>query len=153
MVSVQASLCGEFRLRLGTSRHRKSGLVVVGICLGVYVVFAVAFHRLIEPAVGKNYGVAAYKPPVATVVAHSDAVPVAPTAPEVPSPVASEPYVSAASAAPVPDTTKKTAAVVPKKAPKKPVARTPPRQDQWPRERQNPWDFASRGSYGYRPWF
>lgn len=140
-------------MRLGPSRHQKSGFVVVGICLGVYVVFAVVFHWLMEPAVGNKYGIAVYKPPGATVVGHSDARPVASTRPEVPSPVASEPYEPAASAAAALGIAEQTATMVRKKARKKRVARTPPRQDQGARERQNPWGFASGGSYGYRPWF
>jgi hypothetical protein len=137
-------------------RHRKSGLAAAGSCLAVYVVLAVAFHWLIKPVVGKNYGPAAYLPPE-TFAARFDALPEAPAraafASPVSSPLAPEPAIATAVKAPAPDT-----AAAPKKAPKKHVARArPPRPQEQPIKAQqnpgSPWDFASRGLFGNRPWF
>jgi hypothetical protein len=42
-----------------------SALSVIGSCLGVYAVLAVAFHALVEPSLGKSY--TANKAPAATI--------------------------------------------------------------------------------------
>lgn len=136
-------------------RRRKSGLAAAGGCLAAYVVLAVAFHWLMRPVVGKNFAAVAYEPPVATFASRFDALSEAPARAALPARAASGPAISTAAAASAPDT-----AVAPKKAPKKHVARTRPPaplpQDQWVRGHQNqqtPWDFASRGFFGNRPWF
>ncbi len=133
-------------------RHRKSALAAAGSCLAIYVVLAVAFHWLIKPVVGKNYGPATYLPPE-TFALRFDALPEAPARAALASPVAPEPAAAAAVTAGAPDT-----AVAPKKAPKKHVARArPPRPQEQPvRPQQSagaPWDFVSRGLFGNRPWF
>ena len=118
----------------------------VGFCLGVYVVLAVAFHWLMQPTVSENYGVAAYKPPPATIVVYPKAPFVPPPPSELPSSsIAEEPPASTAFAA--------APAEVLKQVPKKHVARTAPRRERPARERRNPWDYAWGPSYGYRPWY
>jgi hypothetical protein len=63
-----------------TSRRRgSSALAVVGGCLGVYVVLAMAFHWFAEPSAAKSRAVAPYQPPPAAVM--QAATPVAPPAP------------------------------------------------------------------------
>ena len=58
-------------------RRGSSGLAVVGICLGVYAVFAVGFHWFVEPSIAKA--------PPATVLPYSDAA-VAAATPSAPPP-------------------------------------------------------------------
>jgi hypothetical protein len=129
---------------------------VIGSCLGVYVVLAVAFHWFVQPSVGKSNRAPAFN--AQAVVALPDSVaplpsPVAP-APPAPSQFAAAPP-AAAEATPAvvpPNAAEATSAVVPPNAAKKYVARK--RQD---RERR-PWDFSwgpSNGyrSNGFRPWF
>ena len=88
------------RVRLNTSRSRGSyALAVIGGCLGVYAVLAVAFHWLVEPTLAKNQGVAAYEPAPVRIV-QSPALPVVPAVrSEPPSRVASKPGTSATTAA------------------------------------------------------
>jgi type II secretory pathway component PulM len=63
-----------------TSRRRGlSALAVVGSCLGVYIVLAMAFHWFVEPSVAKIRAVAPYQPPPAAMM--QAATPVAPPAP------------------------------------------------------------------------
>jgi hypothetical protein len=126
-------------VRVGTSRNRHSSLLVVGICLGVYVVLAVCFHWLTQRGVVTAYGVVASKPSPTTAVVSSDARFMTPAPPEQPSPVPSEPSMSARVKPPTPATvtlaavppeTVEIPAVAPKKAPKNRVARTAPRREQ-----------------------
>jgi hypothetical protein len=148
-------------MRWGTSRNRHSTLLVVGSCLGIYVVLAVCFHWLTQPTVVTAYGVTASKPPPTLAVVSSDTRIVTP-APQ-PSPVPSEPPTSARAkppprfaTVPVVEPAPKAvenSAVAPKKAPKNRVARTAPRRERPVRERRNPWEYASGPSNGYRPWF
>jgi hypothetical protein len=89
------------RVRLSTSRSRGSyALAVIGSCLGVYAVFAVAFHWLVEPTLAKNQPVAAYEPSPVRIVqpAAPSVVPAVRSEPA--SRVASKPATSATSAAP-----------------------------------------------------
>jgi hypothetical protein len=152
---------------VGTSRNKNSGLVAgVGFCLGVYVVLAVGFHWVMQPTVFKNSGLAAYKPPPATVVVYSEAPFVPPVPSEQLAPARSEPPsvaveapISAAgvkAAAAAPDASEKAAEIVPKKPRRNHVARAAPRRERpvrQVRERRNPWDFAYSPPYGNRPWF
>jgi hypothetical protein len=63
-----------------TSRRRgSSAFAVVGSCLGVYVVLAMAFHWCVEPSVAKSRAVAPYQPPPAAMM--QAAAPVARSAP------------------------------------------------------------------------
>jgi hypothetical protein len=63
-----------------TSRRRGSSVfAVVGSCLGVYVVLAMAFHWFVEPSVAKSRAVAPYQPPPAAMM--QAAVPIARSAP------------------------------------------------------------------------
>ena len=142
-------------MRVRTSRHQEFSLVAgVGICLGGYVVLAVAFHWLMQPTVFENYGVAAYKPPPGTIVVYPEAPFVPPAPSELPlSSVAAEPPALAAFATAIPEVEERPVAEVPKKALKKQVARKTPRHERPVREHRNPWDYAWGPSYGYRPWF
>jgi predicted lipid-binding transport protein (Tim44 family) len=119
-------------------------LAVIGSCLGVYVVLAVAFHWFVQPSVGKSYGAPAFN--AQAVVARPDSV-----AP-LPSPVAPVPPAPSHFAAAPPAAAEATPAVVPPNAAKKYVARK--RQD----GERRPWDFTWGPSNGYRsngsrPWF
>src|SRR6266516_3980502 len=93
------------KLRLRRSRSRGSSvLAVVGGCLGVYAVFAVAFHWLVEPTV-KIQAVAPYEPSLARAVQSSATSFVTPARPDLPSRVTSKPPASARVAAPAPKST------------------------------------------------
>jgi hypothetical protein len=48
-------------------------LVAVGTVVGGYVALAVGFGWLMQPAVFENSGIAAYKPPPATIVVYREA--------------------------------------------------------------------------------
>jgi hypothetical protein len=149
---------GAFTMRLRTSRRRWSILAVIGCCLGVYVVFAVAFHWFVEPTVGKSYAAyapPAYQPPTSRAPAAAVAGPSAAMAPAA-SPIAPElPRVAAAFAA-LPDAAEKTAEeraadVAPKDAAKKHAAHA--RHERSGRHIRGPWDFASSLFSGSRRWF
>src|SRR6267142_2393699 len=103
-------------MRSNGSRRQDFRLAAgVGFCLGVYVVLAVAFHWLMQPTVSENYGIAAYKPPPATIVVYPKAPFVPPAPSELPpSSVAAEPPASAAFAAVVLKVEEKSAVEVPK---------------------------------------
>jgi hypothetical protein len=145
-------------MRWRNSRNRHSTLLVVGTCLGVYVVLAVCIHWLTQPAIVTAYGVTASSSPPTTAVISSDARFVTPVLQ--PSPVPSEQPTSAPSrfaTVPLVESAPKVvenSAVAPKKAPKNRVARTGPRRERPIRERRNPmWDYASGSYNGNRPWF
>jgi hypothetical protein len=155
--SVVVSFLGAFTMYLRTSRRRWSVLSVLGCCLGVYVVFAAAFHWFVEPTVGKSYAAyapPAYRPPTAAVRGPSAAVPrAAAVAPAVA--VAPESRVSAAFAA-VADVAQstpeeKTTDMATKDAPKKHAAHS--RHERSARHARNPWDFAATLFSGSRRWF
>src|SRR6266545_2677181 len=106
------------KLRLRRSRSRGSSvLAVVGGCLGVYAVFAVAFHWLVEPTV-KNQAVAPYEPSLARAVQSSATSFVTPARPDLPSRVTSKPPASARVAAPAPKSTETARSAAPSSAPK-----------------------------------
>lgn len=150
-------------MRLQTSRRRWSILAVIGCCLGVYVVFAVAFHWFVEPTVGKSYAAyapPAYQPPTSRAPAAAIADPSAAAA-RAASPIVPEsPRVAAAFAA-LPDAAEKTVAekaaeekatdVAPKDALKKHAAHA--RHERSGRHIRGPWDFASSLFSGSRRWF
>jgi hypothetical protein len=93
-------------LRLNSSRSRgSSALAVVGSCLGVYVVLAVAFHWLMEPTVAKNQGVAPYEPSPARIVQASGPPSVPPVRSGLPSRVTSKPPTSATATTVAPKST------------------------------------------------
>jgi hypothetical protein len=134
-------------MRLTSARRQDLSLAArVGVCIGVYVLLAVAFHWLMQPTVSENFGIAAYKPLPATIVVYSK-VPFVPPAPsELPSAsVATEPPALAAFAAVVPEVVEKPAVEVLQPAPQKRVARTRPRPDH-----RNSWDHVSRSPYEFR---
>jgi hypothetical protein len=151
-----------------------SALGVIGGCLGVYAVLAVAFHALVEPSLGKSY--AAYPVPAAALLP--------------PAPVAALPQIEATprpalaaaagsetgTAAINPATSEatptkivaansaadKSAAVEIEAAAKtavKPTASgTRPtasgtRHRRYARDRRNPFDFMFGASFGRRRWF
>jgi hypothetical protein len=139
-------------MRLTDSRRQDLSLAAgVGFCLGVYVVLAFAFHWLMQPTVSTNYGLAAYKPPPATVVVYPTTPFVPPDPSELPSSsVAAEPPVLAAFAAVVSEVEKKPAVELPKQAPQKGVKRTS-RRHETVRDRRNSGDHqVSHSPYEFR---
>ena len=113
-------------------------MAVVGSCLGVYVVLAIAFHWLIEPTVAKNHVVVADKPAPAVVMQHPPAPSLAPAAQlELPSRFVSKPRPLATAAAPA------ATDAVPKTTPRKQVARTTVRPERT--ADRNPWGFGWGG--------
>jgi hypothetical protein len=123
-------------MRLRHSRRQGSPvLAIVGACLGIYVVLAVAFHWLVEPTLAKSREAAASKPPPATAVGYRAAALAAYARSTPPSPVASTPPVTAkapASAAVAAADAKEQAAEVPKKAAKKQAPATTARHERSP---------------------
>src|SRR6266508_2223907 len=105
------------KLRLRRSRSRGSSvLAVVGGCLGVYAVFAVTFHWLVEPTV-KNQAVAQYEPSLARAVQSSATSFVTPARQDLPSRVTSKPPASARVAAPAPKSTEPARSEPPSRVP------------------------------------
>lgn len=144
---------GAIPLRVRLSRpQRSSTLLVVGSCIGVYVILAFAFHWLIEPTVAKSRDAAASLPPAATVAPDAQFAAFARARAELPSPSptrqAIKPPASAAVVAAAPDPVENAPVVEAKKAPRKPVARERSRG-----ERGNPFDFAAGLFGGHRRWF
>lgn len=127
-----------------------SNLAVIGSCLGVYVVLAIAFHWLIGPTVAKNPGAVVDKPAPAMETQSPIATSSIPATQSQLQPLrfVSKPQGLAAAAAP--DATD----VVPRKTPKKQMARKTVRRER-PASR-NPWDFGFGGPFSNnrsRPWF
>jgi hypothetical protein len=95
-------------------------LGAIGIFVGGYLALGVGFYWWMQPAVFENSGIAAYKPPPATIVVYPEVPFVAPA----PAPSASvsapavEPPVDAAFAAAIPEIEEKPAIAVPKQTPK-----------------------------------
>jgi hypothetical protein len=127
-------IMGIGRSSVGGSLMRASAsdiglLGAVGILVGGYVALGVGFYWIMQPAVFENAGVAAYKPPPATIVVY----PEVPFVPPTPAPSASmspppsasrssaaiEPPVEAAFAAAIPEVQEKPALAVPKQTPKR----------------------------------
>jgi hypothetical protein len=132
-------------LRVRLSRpQRSSALLVVGSCIGVYVILAFAFNWLIEPTVAKSREAAATLPPPATVVPDAQFAASIRARSEQPSPGptrhAIKPPASAPVAAAAPSPSENAPAAEAKKPPRKQAARTPARSE--PRERGNQFDFA-----------
>jgi hypothetical protein len=128
---------GDSKLHLRVSRLFGSySLAVIGSCLGVYVVLAVAFHWLIAPTVAKKQTMSP-----ATMVQYSSPAFAAPAHSE-PPPRAVRTPATARVAAEVPESTGSIAAV-PKKTPKKAARRTV-RHERPARDFWNPWNFAFR---------
>jgi hypothetical protein len=154
-------------MRLRTSRRRWSILAVIGCCLGVYVVFAVAFHWFIEPTMGKSYAAyapPAYQPPTSRAPTSRPPAAIAgPSAAVAPaaSPIVPEQLRVAAAFAALPDAAEKTAEektaeekatdAAAKDAPKKHAAHA--RHERSARHLRGPWDFASSLFSGSRRWF
>ena len=104
-------------------------MAVVGSCLGVYVILAMAFHWFVEPTVAKSREVAAYQPPPATVMQYTAApvaVPVAP--PEPPSRFAATSATSAPTSA-APEPADKPVDTTPKKPSRQRAERTTARHE------------------------
>ena len=128
-------IMGIGRSSVGGSLMRASAsdiglLGAVGILVGGYVALGVGFYWIMQPAVFENAGVAAYKPPPATIVVY----PEVPFVPPTPAPSASmsppppsasrssaaiEPPVEAAFAAAIPEVQERPALAVPKQTPKR----------------------------------
>ena len=139
-------------MRLTSSRRQDLSLAAgVGFCLGIYVLPAFAFYWLMQPTVSENYGIAAYKPPPATVVVYPTTPFVPPATSQLPSSsVAAEPPVLAAFAAVVPEGREKPAVEVPKQAPQKRVARTSRRQETGGDRRNSEDRHVSQSPYEFR---
>jgi hypothetical protein len=128
---------GGAQMRLSRSRRRgSSALAVVGSCLGVYVILAMAFHWFVEPTVAKSREVAAYQPPPPTMMQYSPApVAVPVTRIEPPSRIAATSATSGpTSAAPEPasaahEPADKPVETAPKKPPRQHVERTTARHE------------------------
>ena len=145
-------------MRVRLSRpQRSSALLVLGSCIGVYVILAFAFHWLIEPTVAKSRDAAASLPPAATVAPDAQFAAFARARAELPSPSptrqAIKPPASAAVVAAAPDPVENAPAVEAKKAPRKPMARSTARNERSLGERGNPIDFAAGLFGGQRRWF
>jgi hypothetical protein len=138
-------------MRLTSSRWQDLCLAAgVAFRLGIYVLPAFAFYWLMQPTVRENHGIAAYKPPPATVVVYRATPFVPPAPPELPSsPVAAEPPPLAAFAAVVPEGKEKPAVEAPQEAPRKRVTRTTPRQETG-RDRRNSGDYHVSAPYEFR---
>ena len=119
---------------------------MIGSCLGVYAVLAVAFHWLLAPTMAKSQGAGRYNPPPAAIARQPVPPPAAHVRSEPPSRVVSIPPTRATLARAVPESAETTAAAVPKKTTKK-AARRPPRQEQPARDFWNPFNFAA-GPFG-----
>jgi hypothetical protein len=105
--------------------HGPSPVAIMVILAAIYVGVAGCFYWLMQPTVVKNSGVAAYKPPAATVISSTPWVP----------PESSAPIVAQSEPADLPE------AAAPKKDPAKREARTTaPRQE---RARDPMLDYAS----------
>jgi hypothetical protein len=73
---------GVIKMRVRYSRRQRSTvLTIVGVCLGVYVLLAVAFHWFAEPTLAKSREAEASKPPQATAAGYPAAAFVAYAAP------------------------------------------------------------------------
>jgi hypothetical protein len=124
-------------------RQRSSVLTIVGVCLGVYVLLAVAFHWFVEPTLAKSREAEASKPPPATAVGYRAAAFVAYAARSTePPPMALTPPIVRRARAPasaaVAAVDREPAAVEsPKKASKK---RAPPTTS---RHEQSAWSFVT----------
>jgi hypothetical protein len=135
--------------------RKKSSILIVASCLGVYAILAAGFHWLLPSAIGKTPEVSNYQSLPANVPIARDAALVpapTPTLSAAPSSLPATAHFALAARASAPD---KVANEVPKEPPKKHVAKAAPRREREARhirERRNSWDFAS-GSYGNRPWF
>ena len=152
----------------GASRRRDYSLLgALAIFVAVYAGIASGFFWLMQPSSVPNSGVAAYKPPPATIVNYVDA-PSAVTA----APTAADRFIArtslerpaAPAAGPLPEVVE-TPVAEPKKETKKVATRTAPRREHQARESRNSgwnsawernptWNYASSyRSQGSRPWF
>jgi hypothetical protein len=135
--------------------RKKSSILIVASCLGVYAILAAGFHWLLPSAIGKTPEVPNYQSlPANAAIARDAALAPAPspTLSATPTSLPATAHFALAARASAPE---KAANEVPKEAPKKHVAKAAPRHEREARhvrERRNSWDFAS-GSYGSRPWF
>ena len=135
--------------------RKKSSILIVASCLGVYAIFAAGFHWLVPSAIGRTGEVPSYQSlPVKAAIAPDAALAPAPspTLSATPTSLPATAHFALAARASAPE---KAANEVPKEAPKKHVVKAAPRHEREARhvrERRNSWDFAS-GSYGSRPWF
>jgi hypothetical protein len=115
---------------------------VIGSCIGVYVILALAFNWLIEPTVAKSREAAAALPPPVTATPDAQFAASARGRSELlsPSPIrqAIKPPAVAPAVAAAPTRAESATPVETKKPPRKQVART--RSE--PRERGTPFDFA-----------
>jgi hypothetical protein len=119
-----------------------SALAVIGSCLGVYVVLAIAFHWLIGPTIANNPdGAAADKPASATATLSPAA---SFSTPGVLSELQPPPFGSKAQGLAVPAAPESTDAI-PQKTPKKQGARKNARRQ--PSSSRGPWNFDFGGLF------
>jgi hypothetical protein len=132
-------------------RYRRRGLsalCIIGSCLGVYAVLAVAFRAWVEPSLGMSYASSMAPFPV-----------VAPAPVTVPPPIAATPRRAFATTAPdttTPNTTSSKTARVELVAEAKTAAKpTAPstRHRRQARNRSNSFGFLFGASFGHRHWF
>jgi hypothetical protein len=88
-------------------------LTAVGTLVGPYVALGIGFYWMMQPTAFKNVGIAAYKPPSATVVIYPEKPFVPPTPSPAPPAVAAEPPVETAFAAAIPEVQEKPALAAP----------------------------------------
>jgi hypothetical protein len=134
------------RMYWRTSRRRRSSAwVVIGSCLGVYVVLASLFNWLVAPTLAKN--AAAHQPPAASAAQHAAAplaaVPYEGPAPDFFRPDAAKAPAKAAASEPA----EQPRAVAPKKKQRKQVARPATRQAP-PANAWSPWNSYASSPYG-----
>lgn len=122
-------------------RRRSSAWVIILSCLAAYVVLAVGFRSFVQP-VANSYAAAKVGPPLEQM----PAAPAVPAARPSSDPVKQVRVDVTPAAAP-----ENPPAAAPKKTPRKQLSRNPERRDQF--GFRSPFDFASRGSNGGRPWF
>jgi hypothetical protein len=161
------------QFRTGAARRRDFsllGALVIFLC--VYASIAAGFFWLMQPSSVPNSGVAAYRPPPATIVNYVDAPPSAVAVAPSPDRFIARTSLDqpAPAAGPLPEVVE-TPVVEPKKETKKVATRTAPRretQPREPREQRNAgwdrnsnwgsgwgsnWNYASQSRGGSRPWF
>jgi len=140
------------RLR-GFRRTGLSALAIIGSCLGVYAVLAIAFHALVEPSLGMSIAASKTPPAVAVLPAPDTASP-AIAAPPAATPRRAAFAVAAASDPKARNTTANAGGEIAAEA--KSAARpasSATRHYHSARNRWNSFGFLFGASFGHRRWF
>ena len=141
------------RLR-GFRRTGLSALAVIGSCLGVYAVLAIAFHALVEPSLGMSIAASKTPPAVAVLPAPDTASPAIVAAPPAATPRRAAVAVAAASDPKARNTTANAGGEIAAEA--KSAARpasSATRHYHSARNRWNSFGFLFGASFGHRRWF